>query len=135
MHGHPLRRDPDSAPAAVTVLSQSGAVAWIDHERAVVARSAVSGDPVVHELFRAAPVPSTVGSSPVPDAGPFLARVVDEIGAPDRVVILGPDAMRVELEREYVAINRHPDRLVDVAHAAEPDRADLLDRLERLTLA
>ena len=100
-----------------------------------MARSAQTGVPTVHELLREVPPSAPVGPSPAATAGPFLARVVDEIGAPDRVVILGPDGMRVELEREYVAINRHPDRLVDVDDAPEFDRADLLDRLERLTVA
>ncbi len=129
MHGHPLRRDTEPAPAAVTLAAPTGAVAWIDRDRAVVARSATTGKPVVHELFRVPPRPAKPGSK----VGPFLARVVDEIGDRDRVVILGPDSMRVELEREYVTINRHPDRLVDVEGAAALDRADLVARLARLT--
>ena len=131
MHGHPLRRDTEPAPAAVTLPAPTGAVAWIDRDRAVVARSATTGKPVVHELFRVPPRPAKSGVR----VGPFLARVVDEIGDRDRVVILGPDSMRVELEREYVTINRHPDRLVDVEDAAELDREDLVARLARLTVA
>ena len=131
MHGHPLRRDTEPAPAPVTLPAPTGAVAWIDRDRAVVARSAATGKPVVHELYRVPPRPAKAGKA----VGPFLARVVDEIGERDRVVIVGPNSMRVELEREYVAINRHPDRLVDVEDAPELDREDLVARLARLTVA
>jgi hypothetical protein len=135
VHGHPLRRDTKSAPAVATLPAPTGAVAWIDRDRAVVARSATTGKPVVHELFRVPRRPAKAAVSTTPEVGPFLARVVDEIGDRDRVVIMGPDAMRVELEREYVTINRHPDRLVDVEDAAELDREDLIGRLARLTVA
>ncbi len=129
MHGHPLRRETEP-PAPVTLPAPTGAVAWIDRDRAVVARSATTGKPVVHELFRVPPRQAKVGA----EVGPYLARVVDEIGDRDRVVIMGPDSMRIELEREYVAINRHPDRLVDVDDAPELDREELIGRLARLTV-
>jgi hypothetical protein len=58
---------------------------------------------------------------------------VDEMGDRDRIVILGPDAMRVELEREYVTINRRPDRLLDVENTPEVDELGLVDRLTTLT--
>ena len=80
------------------------------------------------------PAPRTWGIPvPSPAPSPRSARVVDEIGDRQRVVILGPDAMRVELEREYVTINRDPHRLVDVEYAPALDRRDLLGRLARLT--
>lgn len=135
MHGHTLRRDTESAPAAVIVPAPTGAVAWIDRDRAVVARSASTGKPVVHELYRVPRRPAKGRLATAPPVGPFLARVVDEIGDQDRVVILGPDGMRVELEREYVTINRRPERLVDVEDVSELDREDLIGRLARLTLA
>ena len=135
MHGHPLRRESDPVPATPPVPAPTGAVAWIDRSRAVIARSVATGKPVVHELQRAEPRASDMGDpcAEPGDLAPFLARVVDEIGDRQRVVILGPDAMRVELEREYVTINRHPDRLVDVEDAPALDRRDLLGRLARLT--
>ncbi len=126
MHGHTLRRgtgikvDVPEAPCPRT-----GAVTWIDAKRALVARSSADGTTVVNEVRRSARRRDPLG--------PFLARVVDEIGDRDRVVILGPDAMRVELEREYVAINRRPDRLVDVEAAPEADEAALRARLATIT--
>ena len=58
--------------------------------------------------------------------------VADAIGDRDRVVILGPDDERLALEREYVTIYRHPDRLVDLEAQATADRAHLLARLREL---
>ena len=75
----------------------------------------------------------TVREEPVAGRAPFLARVVDEIGDRDRVLILGPDAMRVELEREYVAIFHRPDRILDVEASGPTEQDELVRRLEALT--
>ena len=60
MHGHPLRRFTESAPAAVTPPRRLGAVAGIDRDLAVVALSATTGKLVVRELFRGPPRPVEV---------------------------------------------------------------------------
>lgn len=124
MHGRPKQTQPATRPGAATLAHGSGAVTWIDPSRAVVARTAPTGGVAVSV------VPG--GARPAREA-PFLARVVDEIGDRDRVLILGPDAMRLELEREYVTIFHRPDRLLDVEAAGPTDEAELVRRLEVLT--
>jgi len=122
MHGRPFRRGARRV-RAVRPLHPTGAVTWIDAGHAIVARSQDGGARI-----------TTVEAEP--GAGsPDLAKVVDAIGDPDRILILGPDAMRVELEREYVAIHRRPERLLDVERDERHDEATLVRRLRELTSA
>ncbi len=122
MHGR-SKPSPPSRPLA-TLAHPSGAVTWIDPTRAVIARTGTGGEVAVrtirHESVRSG-------------TRPFLARVVDEIGDRDRILILGPDAMRVELEREYVTIYHRPDRILDVEASGPAEQAELVRRLEALT--
>lgn len=123
MHGR-SKQAPATRKTTATLARGTGAVTWIDSTRAVVARTARSGVSVKvisHDPDRAAP------------RVPFLARVVDAIGDRDRVLILGPDAMRVSLEREYVTIFHRPDRLVDVEVSGPAGEEELVRRLEVLT--
>jgi hypothetical protein len=62
----------------------------------------------------------------------YLAQVIRVIGDRQRVVILGPSTVRLALEREYVAIFRRPDRLVDVEPAGTISSEELVDRLRAL---
>jgi hypothetical protein len=62
----------------------------------------------------------------------YLAQVVRVIGDRERVVILGPSSVRLALEREYVAMFRRPDRLVDVEPAGPISPEELVDRLHAL---
>ena len=64
--------------------------------------------------------------------GPYLAQVVRAIGDRRRVVILGPSTARLALEREYVALFRRPDRLVDVERSGPQSSEDLIGRLRTL---
>ncbi|HEX9044870.1 MAG TPA: hypothetical protein VF802_07595 [Candidatus Limnocylindrales bacterium] len=124
MHGHPkhtITLAGGAAGGAATLGRATGAVTWIDSSRAVVVGT--NGD---HSEVTTLD-PETL------EAIPFLARVVDAIGDRDRILILGPDAMRVELEREYVSIFHRPDRLLDVETSGTADEADLIRRLEALT--
>lgn len=119
MHGHP--KHAGGPVRDRPVHSPSAAVAWIDAHHAMIARTDRDGGGRVTLAAIA------------PDTRPYLARIVDEIGDRDRVLILGPDALRVELEREYVAIFRRPDRLIDVDEAEPADERELVDRLTTLT--
>jgi hypothetical protein len=98
---------------------RSSAVTWIDRSRAVVARTTAFGAVDVTEI---------VLSPSRPEAGPALARVADVIGDRERVLITGTPDMRTALEREYVAIYRRPERLIDVEPAAPMTRAELVAR-------
>lgn len=101
--------------------SVPSAVAWIDDNRAIVARMSGDGRTSICEVGR--------GGEP---ESSYLALVVRAIGDRDRVQILGPSSMRLALEREYVAIFRRPDRLVDVEPAGSMDREVIVERLREL---
>jgi hypothetical protein len=114
-----------STKTGPTLAHASGAVTWIDSSRAVIARTGTGGGVSV-KVVR--PDPELAD-----EKIPFLIRVVDEIGDRERVVIMGPDAMRVELEREYVTIFKRPDRLLDVESSGPTEQAELVRRLQALT--
>jgi hypothetical protein len=98
------------------------AVVWVDHSHALVAR-AHSGCPGITEIERAYGVEPETG---------YLLRVLHEAANCDRVLVMGPDADRVAFEREYVALYRRPDRLIDVGTAGPPAPIELLDHLRML---
>lgn len=100
----------------------TGAVVWINHRRANVAAMNADGRISTYQVNR--------GPNPEPS---FLALVVRAIGDRERVAILGPGSARLALEREYVAIFRRPDRLVDVEPAGVIDTSKLIDRLRTVT--
>lgn len=99
---------------------RNAAVVWLDRSHALVARGH-AGRPEVTEVDRS--------FEPEPD---FMLRVVHEAAGCDRLVVMGPDAARVAFEREYVALYRRPDRLIDVGQSMTPRPADLVDQLRML---
>jgi len=103
--------------------TRPSAVAWVDDRHAIVARALAGEDVAVSEVV----VRMSGQHDPT-----YLARVVDEIGAQDRLVILGPSSTRLALEREYVTIYQRPERLVDVEAAGPMDRAAVADRLRAI---
>jgi hypothetical protein len=98
------------------------AVVWINGRQAIVAMMSHDGRISTCEISR--------GWLPEPS---YLAQVIRVIGDRQRVVILGPSSIRLALEREYVAIFRRPDRLVDVEPAVAMDAAALVDRVRTLS--
>jgi hypothetical protein len=109
---------PPTDPSSRRVPS---AVVWIDARRAVVATMNEKGRISSRALDR--------GDDP---EAPFLARVVHAIGDRERVIMLGPDMVRLALEREYVAIFHTPDRLVDVEPSGPVYKDQLEDRVREL---
>lgn len=97
------------------------AVVWIDGTSAAVA--------VMDRRGRVSTCSIERGDAPEPE---YLDLVIHAIGDRERVAILGPDPARLELERAYVAVERRPDRLVDVEPAGPVDEAALVDRLREL---
>ncbi len=96
------------------------ALVWLDRSHALVAR-AYDGKTLVTEIDRQL------------DAEPaFLLRVAREAAECDRLVVMGPDASRIAFEREYVALYKRPDRLVDAGMEIEPAPRELIDRLRFL---
>ena len=103
-------------------LRRIGAVTWIARDQALVGRKTAGGWVDVATVHAEAP----------DDPRTYLARVAHEIGDADRVMIMGPDALRTELEREYVTIYHRPDRLLDVAHVETLTEDELVERLRDL---
>lgn len=105
-------------PRLATPAAKAAAIVWLDRHHALVAR-ARDGHSVVTEVVR--------------DADPevqYLLRVAHEAADCDRIVIMGPDAARIDFEREYVALYHRPDRLIDVGLSFQPARRELIQQLE-----
>jgi hypothetical protein len=85
----------------------SAAVVWVSRREAIVARL-VDGRETTSWIVRHWTEPQPA----------YLHRIVHEVGDRERVLILGSEMTRLELERAHVSTYHRPDRLVDV----EPDR-------------
>jgi hypothetical protein len=96
-------------------------VVWINGREAVIAATDVDGMILLSTVERG-----------IRSESEFLATVVRRLGDRERVMILGPGSTRLALEREYVAIHRRPDRLVDVEPAGAIDEEDLVERVRAL---
>jgi hypothetical protein len=107
-------------PVAPGTVAPS-AVVWINGQEAIVVAMDHEGRLSTCEVYR--------GTSP--ELG-YLAQVVRIIGDRERVVILGPSSARLALEREYVAIYKRPDRLVDVEPSERVTIDDLVARVRTL---
>lgn len=103
-----------TADSAVPRATPS-AVVWIDATSAIVASVEGDGEASTCDITRGSLHEST-----------YLEQVVHAVGDRRRVMILGPGAERLALEREYVAVYHRPDRLVDVEPAHVVDRDELL---------
>jgi len=103
-------------------LRRIGAVTWISRDQALVGRRTAGGWVDV----------ATVHADAPDDPQTYLARVAHEIGDAERVMIIGPDTLRTELEREYVTIYHRPERLLDVAHVETLTEDELVERLRDL---
>jgi hypothetical protein len=96
------------------------AAIWIEPGRAVIAR----------RTGRAAPVAEVVPFAGGPVA---LAELAHRIGQADHVLVLGPDDLRLALEREIVAIGHHPERIrEEIVTGESMEPADLVARLRRV---
>lgn len=104
-----------------SAVAASSAVAWINGRQASVAIMSADGRISTCEITRGWLTEAA-----------YLAQVVRVIGDRQRVVILGPSSARLALEREYVAMFRRPDRLVDVEPAGPISSQELVDRLRAL---
>jgi hypothetical protein len=101
-------------------LEHAAAVVWLDRRHAFVAR-AHEGHSVITEVDRDEDLETQ-----------YLLRVLHEAEGCDRVVIMGSDESRIAFEREYVALYRRPDRLIDLGVSQPPVRAELVEQLRVL---
>jgi hypothetical protein len=120
MEARPVAGIPDFERVIYQDVAPS-AVVWINGRAAIVAAMSVDGRISTCEISR--------GWLP---RSSYLAHVVRAIGDRQRVVILGPSSVRLALEREYVAMFRRPDRLVDVEPAGLVSSEELVGRLRTL---
>ena len=98
--------------------AHSSAAVWINGRSAIIAAMDPEGQISTCEIDR--------GIEPEPS---YLAIVVRTIGDRERILIFGPSSTHLALEREFVAMYRRPDRLVDVEPGDALDRAELVRRL------
>jgi len=105
-------------------LRRTYAIVWIDETKAIVARFA--GEHTIETIEVPHP---RAGELP---EGDELAQIVDLVGGADEVLIMGPESLRAVLEREYVAIFHHPERIVDVQTAHPLSEGQLVERLRKL---
>ena len=97
------------------------AVVWIDGDHAIVAGTGPDGGITTEQIDRGSATETA-----------YLAHVVHEIGNRPTVSIIGPSSVRLALEREFVAINHHPDHLVGIPMSARLTGAEIHDRMRRL---
>ncbi len=106
---------------AASEAAAPSAVVWINGRQAVLAAMSHDGHISTSEISRG------WLSQPA-----YLTQVVRVIGDRQRVVILGPSSVRLALEREYVAMFRRPDRLVDVERVDALSPEEIIERLRTL---
>ena len=74
------------------------AVVWIDEQHALVAQLDPAGEISTVEVRRAQQAEARY--------------VVHELGAHEHIMVLGPEPIRLALERRFVAVGHRPDRLM-----------------------
>lgn len=99
--------DPTPTPRDV------GAV-WLEDDRALIAIARSDEVVASFELAR--------GSH---DADRFRRRILDALTTCAHLIVAGPAAARLELERADVASRHAPERLADVDLAGPPDASEL----------
>jgi hypothetical protein len=99
----------------------ASAVVWSNGREAIVATMSEDGQVFTCEINRG-----------LSSEAAYLALVVRAVGDRTRVAILGPSSARLALEREYVAIYRRPERIVDVEPTGTVETEDLVERLRAL---
>jgi hypothetical protein len=96
-------------------------VVWVDEDHAIVASTSADGGIETEQVDRGATSETE-----------FLAHVVHEIGTRPTVSVVGPSSIRLALEREFVAINHRPERLVGIPTSARMAETEILARMRRL---
>lgn len=96
------------------------AVVWLSHREAIVGSTWRRGDRV-----------TSLERDELEPLSAFLNRVLDQVGDAGPVIVVGPEAARLELERAYVSMYRRPDRLLDVAAPVRLSAPEILARLHQ----
>jgi hypothetical protein len=118
MLSNAVQQGPGGAVADPPIVA---AVVWIGADGARIACRDAIGVTAVREVPRRTEDPGDVSG--------YLTDVVDALGGARRVVVVGPGDMRLDLEREFVAIGHHPERIADAGPSGTLDDEALLARL------
>lgn len=97
------------------------AVVWIDERHAIVAQRDILGGISTVEVRRA-----------MQNEERYLGHVIHEIGAHEHVMIIGPQRVRLALERRFVAVGHRPDRLCAAPTPAGPMGRRMIAELDSL---
>ena len=97
-----------------TTGQRPDSVVWIDERHAILAQVDPAGEISTVEVRRLQQPESR-----------YLGQVVHEIGAHEHVMVVGPQPMRLALERRFVAVGHRPDRLI----AEQPSRRVAAEKL------
>jgi hypothetical protein len=96
-------------------------VVWVDEDRAIIAqRDATDGIATV-EIRRA-----------MRSDERYLGQIVHEIGGHQRVMVVGPQPIRLALERRFVAVGHRPDRLMALPVPNRPVGERIAAGMDRL---
>ena len=97
-----------------TTGQRPDSVVWIDERHAILAQLNPTGEISTVEIRRL--------QQP---EGRYLGHVVHAIAGHEHVMVVGPQPMRLALERRFVAVGHRPDRLI----AAQPSRRFAAEKL------
>ena len=103
--------------ASAPTKEKRAAIVWLDRSHAFIATGR-EGRRQVTEVDRELDRESD-----------YLLRVIRAASDCDRLMVMGPDGPRLAFEREYVALYRRPDRLIDNGLEMAPEPRQLVDRL------
>jgi len=106
---------------ATRMYEGQSAIVWVDADRAFVSGTTAEGRIESERIERGAC-----------SENEYLAHVVHEIGNRARISIVGPSAIRLALEREFVSISHRPERLVGIPLSHRATDHEILARLRRL---
>ena len=79
-------------------------ILWIDHEQAVIVGRDANGRDTMETLER----------DSAESEGRFEVRIVDELIDDRSLVVTGPEEVRTDFDRAYVALTHRPDHLTDI---------------------
>jgi hypothetical protein len=79
-------------------------ILWIDHEQAVIVGRDATGRDTIETLERES----------AESEARFEVRIVDELIDDRSLVVTGPEDVRADFDRAYVALTHRPDHLMDV---------------------
>jgi hypothetical protein len=97
------------------------AVVWVDERRAILAQRDQSGGISTVEIRRLQQ-----------SEGRYLGHVVHALAGHEHVMVVGPQPIKLALERRFVAVGHRPDRLMAPPFPAGPEGAAVVAGLERL---